>query len=765
MSSFSIPSIFWTTIASLAAILSVATLIGHAWSVLFPYRFRAHARFYLAPALGMASITIIASLIGRVLPLGKFVIVPLFVVGLLIWSLVNERCLIPALRQALMVSIFGLVCGISVLAPIFVFGAFNAHNDAFTYLAHSNWLQLHAFRQTVAAESITPLVTQIALYQQGGYRMGGSYLLALFQAIFNFQWSYEVYPALIISAITSCCFAIGFPLAKALRPMRRSIRLALLTLPAFSLGGLVFGANMGFLPQTIGLALGSASLFAIGPLFKWATASNATLPNIGKVALPVSVLFGGATYAYTELAPFLFVAAVGSGFILALIHHAWGRFLAYGAILLSFSALLLNTELVRAYASLRLQSGAVVGTPVDWSLIGFVAHAFGVHGGAWDGFQWALPENFGSMNFLVGLLLIGFSVGLVLTGLRHIWRATMSGELLPSIIIMIVFAVGIVYFRYFVNSPFPKGLGQSWSQFKLADWAHPFTMLFVLLTIASLRSRLGKLFNVVALTLFTIGLISTMLVSLYRTKPLMSYYNGITDLNRFYTDFRKVVLKTCPAHSSIYLRLGGNDLKFRQMATLYLYDKEVRSNWMDDGYIYFYLPSDRRNQEILPGNCLVERSGEDGWLYKYVPIGPFQVGVFNGRSKNPIASVVGAYGRESDGKSWWYWVDHKVNFKLLPLVTPKNATQTMIRFEYLTRGKQTLTLRLIKHDGSSQEILLPSKGDVSMTFEKVINLPPSELKEVSIETDGAAFPLSKTDPRVAAWIIRNLDIQLKEDAF
>jgi hypothetical protein len=77
--------IFWTTLAAIAAILSLATFIGRSWSLFLPYRFRAQASFYLAPALGLASLTVIASLVGRFLPLGDSVVVPCLVIALLVW--------------------------------------------------------------------------------------------------------------------------------------------------------------------------------------------------------------------------------------------------------------------------------------------------------------------------------------------------------------------------------------------------------------------------------------------------------------------------------------------------------------------------------------------------------------------------------------------------------------------------------------------------------------------------------------------------------
>ncbi|MBA4389474.1 MAG: hypothetical protein C0399_00855 [Syntrophus sp. (in: bacteria)] len=139
-------------------------------------------------------------------------------------------------------------------------------------------------------------------------------------------------------------------------------------------------------------------------------------------------------------------------------------------------------------------------------------------------------------------------------------------------------------------------------------------------------------------------------------------------------------------------------------------------------------------------------------------IGPFRVGIYEGRGGIRIASVAGAYDRESDGNNWWHWVERKVSFKLQHLFVPKDATWTKLRFEYGTRGKQTLTLRIIKRDGSSQEVLLRSKGAVPVIFEQVIDVPPIELAEINIETDGKASPLGDKDTRMAAWMVRNVNI-------
>lgn len=751
------PGIFWTTLVSTASLLMLATLIGRPLGRLFPARLRGPARFYLSPVLGLATLTILASIAGRILPLGNSVIVPVTIICLLLWSLAREPRVVSALRHAAAVGVFGLACGASILGPLYVFGAFNAHNDAFTYLVHANWLQEHAFGDVISAKNVSPLTTQIFLYQQYGFRMGGSFLLALAQSLLNLRWSYEAYPAVIISAIAVCCLNIGFPIASVLRSFRRAIRYALLALPAFTLGGLVFGASLGFLPQTIGLALGGGLLFVVGPLLRWVAIDERPASTIAMAAIPVALLCAAAIFAYSELAPFLLVAILVTGLFIAFRFRAWARALSYIAVLSLLAVLVLNIELIRAFYALRSQSGAVVGSPVDWTLLGYLAHALGVHGGASDAFQWSSPDKVGLASHAVGATLTLFLVATLLLGRRAIWRITSSGALMPSAVVLAIFLTGLIYFRYLVPSPFTKGLGQSWNQFKLSDWAHPFVMAFVLLSVAHLCKGMGKRVEFLVGSLFAIGLLGATLVGVARTAPLIQFYAGTRDLNSLYQDFRQKVLADCPPGVPIYLALNGERHKLRQMAAYYLPDRELTSAWLDDVY-FAQIPSSLQRQELKSGDCVVEPLAQGALLSDGAAIGPFRIGRFDGQGRVRVASPTGAFDRESEGQNWWHWVARKVIFKLEPLLISKEVAQTRLRFEYATRGKQALTLRLSGRDGSNQVIVLESQGDTPLVFDNLVDLPPSELVEFSVETDGKATRLGESDSRMAAWVLRNLTI-------
>ena len=746
------PAVFWITLAAVPALMFVATAIGRAWAGLLPLRLRGTARCYLAPALGLASLTVMATLFGRYLPFGHRALMPLALAALAAWALVRRRQFGAALRQSLWTGVFALVCGAGILAPLLVYGAFRTDNDTFTYLAHAQWLQQHPFSQPVVAETVTPFATQILLYQQAGFRMGGSYLLALLQSLLHLRWAYAAYPTLLIAAIASCCLCIGFPLARQLRLMPRVQRLMLLALPAFTFGGLTFGANFGFLPQTLGMALAAGALFMAGPLLGWVAHARLRASAVAVAALPGGVMLAGATLAYTELSSFVGCALGASALLLALRRKAWRNVLLHGAVTLVVATLLLNVELLRAYAALRVQLGVVVGAPVDWRLVGFLAHAFGMHGGAWDGFQWAAS---GARPGAIagGLLLLALVLSPIALNARALWRAA----LLPTLAILAIFVAATLYFRYAVPSPFPTGTGQSWSQAKLADWAFPFAIALTLFSLARLRRRFAAGAGAALVVLLAVGAYSTIGASVSRMAHFMHPYGGIRDMERFYVELREAVLATCPPAAPVHLALDGNYSKFRQMAALYLHDRELTSDWRDDTYLDWIGPA-RRNPPPAPGSCVLGSATGAGEAPEARLIGPFQV-VLAQPGAIMLGAVSGAHGRETDGKNWWYWIEASARFAITPsTAAPAAPSKTRLQFEYLTRGPQVLTLRVVRRDGSAQPIVLHGDGPAMAVFDQLVDTAPAKLAELGFSTDGKASVLAPGDPRLGAWLIRNIKL-------
>jgi hypothetical protein len=123
-----------------------------------------------------------------------------------------------------------------------------------------------------------------------------------------------------------------------------------------------------------------------------------------------------------------------------------------------------------------------------------------------------------------------------------------------------------------------------------------------------------------------------------------------------------------------------------------------------------------------------------------------------------IASIVGAYDRETDGKNWWHWVKSKITFRLQSLFITQDAIRTKLHFEYRVRGTQKLTVQIANRDGYNQKIILPSTKDSNEVFEQIIDVPPFNVDRISIETNSVALPLSESDTRVAAWMVKNVVI-------
>ena len=132
--------------------------------------------------------------------------------------------------------------------------------------------------------------------------------------------------------------------------------------------------------------------------------------------------------------------------------------------------------------------------------------------------------------------------------------------------------------------------------------------------------------------------------------------------------------------------------------------------------------------------------------------------LLDNRWKIQIACVTGAYDRETDGKNWWHWVEQKMSFRIQPRSIPKEVTKTRVRFDYVTRGNQKLTLNITTNDGAVHEIFIQGKSGELELFDKILDMPPSEIAEFALETDGIASPLGENDPRIAAWIIRNISV-------
>src|SRR5262249_23018239 len=183
----------------------------------------------------------------------------------------------------------------------------------------------------------------------------------------------------------------------------------------------------------------------LGSTLAWLVKPDPPRAWVISAGVPSAILLSAATLAYAELLPFLLAASVGSGLLLAIRNRAWKIISLHFGVLFGLTTILLNIELVRAYTALRMQMGVVVGSPNEWHVIGYAGHAFGLHGGAWDDFQWASPGYIGSRSFIAGCTLLCLFGIILCVNVRRLVRMTSGGVLMPTATILMTFASAFVY--------------------------------------------------------------------------------------------------------------------------------------------------------------------------------------------------------------------------------------------------------------------------------------------------------------------------------
>ncbi|KTD43973.1 hypothetical protein [Legionella parisiensis] len=122
-----------------------------------------------------------------------------------------------------------------------------------------------------------------------------------------------------------------------------------------------------------------------------------------------------------------------------------------------------------------------------------------------------------------------------------------------------------------------------------------------------------------------------------------------------------------------------------------------------------------------------------------------------------IMKVRNLYLKENSGDNWWYWVKDKIVFQLEPSDVTSEMKKTRLFFEYGVHGDQQLTIYLWEKD-ESHKIVLNTKNGERSVYDKVLDISPALLTQLTIATNGEAKPLSKSDSRRAAYTISNLKV-------
>jgi len=715
---------------------------------------------YVAPILGLAFLVLFATLYGWLSPFKWRYSLSLTAILVLV-SIVFEQRKRELLRHGFYVGLFALICSLPVLAPIIRYSGYNPFTDIFTYLAQSQWLQDHAFAEKVVTSGFHPSFTQIALYQESGSRMGGTFFLGYVQSLFALKWSYDAYMPTVALGFVTGCLAIG-GIVRQIMPVRKYVVLGLALLPSFLMNGFVYGAEWGFFPQTFGLA------FAIGvcALFPYLTTlmmrrAYPWLQAVGFI-LPLSICTAALLFAYNE--PFPIFATAFALFLLITLGTAAGNshaLLRFTAIYVVEVLILINYEAIRivknVYQTLAISGGgADIGWPVLWSPMQLIAFAFGMKSPFTHGM---LSIDFFISTVVAPIVLVVMFVTLFKFMRAHPKRRSAMLFLCCVELILLIF---ICKFRYLSVSKSALEVGHTFLQFKIAKYAAPFSIALLASFIAilwhyfrDLRTRMLWVYGVI----FVVGMAFHCLTV---SKSFTNHFLASVQQRRAPFDVLLTLrqsVASIPSDDVIHVALGPDQSKLRQMIAYIFYDRKISSDYRDDGYIVGRLPVQDANMPITKADWLmVMRQPQDKPDGHNLLVGPFLI------QKPPFHYVIlgqqsGGYNTESDGKgNTWNWVKQSID---LPyhMAGQHRAIQFAFKIKSL-HDMRTCHIRLTTKSGTllaNETLHLTS--DEATFVSPWIPITGDQQVILHVEADGSPVRLSRLDSREARFMILNTTLR------
>jgi len=740
----------YSSLFLLFALLASCAIVGRALAQMLSFRWRGLALFYLSPVLGISVLLLVSVLFGWTYGRYSSWIARGLFFCIILAALVLQRGRKDLPRYLGFLFLFSVIASWPMFIQLWRFGTYQPFNDLITYLAHAQWLQTHSFRHVPQASDFHPIWSQVLLYQAHSLRMGASFFFGWVQGVFGAPWSYEVYPAFMGLAETAAALVLSGAVKAATRARHSTALLIGLCLP-LTLNGFAFGVSNGFTPQTYGLVLAIAGLFLVGLTLEESCREKPSPRSFFTACLSGMVL-AGLIHTYPENGAFV---ATGCGlacvFACLVCRRNWRRIVQAAVVIGISSMVLVNLEWVRVYKSLVMESGAVTGWAVPWTILGFWQHSVGWHSASGDGERGL--TNWPGVDISVAVLLIVVAAfGIVVSARRKSSRLVAA----PFIATFAFLAAGFLYYRYCVPSPFPEpGVGMSWSEYKISQHSGIASFLIIGcgLGYSSRRSRWG-------FRLVTVCLVFTLITSFYvtyanaddRTRSIRDATQSNTAPFSVYLALRNAIGRNVKPNEKIYLDFQGAEAKSRQIVAYFLNEWPLTSDWTDDGYIFHWISPSNRKTELTSSDWLVSshlkpRNGSENLL----PWHLFR------RSDGGIElrAVERGYAREENASSWWYWTDHEILFTFAVLGSDESSFHVKVQTQYTPANADTpVTCRIVGQGVDQTETIMMQ---VPGTFESQPFAPGPGPLTIHFSTNRlpSKFP---PDPRPLNFLIRELKL-------
>jgi hypothetical protein len=362
-----------------------------------------------------------------------------------------------------------ILCGSATtmsLLPIFRGDGYDCFNDTLFYCFHSEWLQQNGFGTPSPRDPLVPIDESVHLFQKDGMRIGPSFMLAIVQILSLTPCSLVVFPSVMASAMVMTMLAI-FLAGRWILRLPADLLLLGCTVVSIFLHPLYWALHNGFLAQLLGLPafILAFSVIARATHQRWWTWPHAWL---------IAICCAYALTVYSEIFPF--VAIVGVWCVAKSLRRAIRlrisvRLLRFVGIAAVVFVALGVFEIPRFNRSIRGQLVSLAGwhiamTPPEWLQFSMGTR---VYRPVWD------SERPMRMRVCSNLGYLG--AAFAIAGLLRCFKTPRGSGVL---VIVFVFSAMTVYHLMVTPDPWTKEMGHTWSLFKIAQWAYPWTVLLQL---------------------------------------------------------------------------------------------------------------------------------------------------------------------------------------------------------------------------------------------------------------------------------------------
>ena len=124
-----------------------------------------------------------------------------------------------------------------------------------------------------------------------------------------------------------------------------------------------------------------------------------------------------------------------------------------------------------------------------------------------------------------------------------------------------------------------------------------------------------------------------------------------------------------------------------------------------------------------------------------------------------LKSVEGGYARETDDTGWWCWTSNslKFHYEIEGMEKPKSM---FVRFRYLCASGRSINI-VAQGFESSKEIAIHSQGGWDSYIVEVPSF--KDRLDITFTSPEPAERLSDSDPRMAKFLIKNLEVVSNQD--